>query len=33
MLSIIKDWREQRILDQSQFSQSDWLLAAQKSLS
>lgn len=30
MLSIIKDWREQRILDQSQFSQSDWLLAAQK---
>ena len=30
MFSIIKDWREQRVLDQSEFSRSDWMQAAQK---
>ena len=29
MFSIIKDWREQRILDNSEFSNSDWVQAAQ----
>ena len=30
MFSIIKDWREQRVLDQSEFSRADWMQAAQK---
>lgn len=30
MFKIIKEWREQRILDNSQFKRSDWLQAAQK---
>ena len=30
MFSLIKDWREQRILDNSPFKRSDWQQAAQK---
>ncbi|TXD98482.1 zinc-dependent peptidase [Psychrobacter frigidicola] len=30
MFSILKDWREQRVLDKSQFTHSDWMLAAQQ---
>ena len=30
MFSMIKDWREQRILDNSEFTHADWLQAAQR---
>lgn len=30
MFGIIKDWREQRILEQSQFTSADWQLAAEQ---
>lgn len=30
MFSIIKDWREQRILDNSEFTNSDWMQAAKR---
>src|SRR5699024_11856398 len=30
MFSIIKDWREQRILDNSEFTHADWLQAAKR---
>ena len=30
MFSMIKDWREQRILDNSEFTHADWLQAAKR---
>ena len=30
MFSIIKDWREQRILDNSAFTHADWIQAAKR---
>lgn len=30
MFDIIKDWREQRILDNSQFTHEDWARAAER---
>ena len=30
MFGIIKDWREQRILDNSEFTQADWMQAAER---
>ena len=30
MFGIIKDWREQRILEQSQFTNADWQLVAEQ---
>lgn len=30
MFSVIKDWREQRVLDNSKFSRADWLRAAER---
>lgn len=30
MFSMIKDWREQRILDNSEFSTTDWVQAAKR---
>lgn len=30
MFDIIKDWREQRILDSSEFTHEDWVRAAER---
>jgi len=30
MFSMIKDWREQRVLDNSEFTNADWMQAAER---